>query len=62
MDKSQGQSSGQHAVIDCPEVRHKHEGPGMCDLNGKVCWREVGDTVECDTYNDYLKEVESENQ
>ena len=47
---------------DCPEVRHRRAGDesyDWCDVADKYCLIQHG-TLECEIYNDYLKELEDD--
>ena len=47
---------------DCPHERNKETGDEtfiVCELNDKPCLREAG--YECETYDEWLEEKESES-
>ena len=47
--------------MECPEVRHKYKDyPDICNLNDRICEREIGN--ECEIYNEWLKEIEDDTE
>jgi len=43
----------------CPERRkYRYDFPAFCELNDKHCLLDAG--LDCEIYNEYLKEVASE--